>query len=327
MQNAIRISVIVPVFNSENTLFDSLGNLAYQSICRDNLNAMEIILVNDHSSDHSLQVIRKFQNQFREQTRVIDLPENHGPGGARNFGMEAAQGEYIGFMDSDDLIDTGMYEKLYRAATSGKIRYDIADCGIAIGKSGINFLYTHPDTWGVLNDAARGKLISAPGYSVTRIYRRELLNQYHIRFREHAIMEDHDFLSEVFAHAQSVTGVKEILYEYRDVEGSASKKNFGTIYFDAAIDTIYAIYHKLSGLSNYEGLRDGAEFAYLDLIWRTLQETDIALTEGRISQDDASRRYRRLHAIRMETVQGNIEKNQYVQERMTENIIERVLNS
>lgn len=114
-----KISVIVPVYNTESYLercLDSLINQTFKEI--------EIIIVNDGSTDNSNKIIQKYERKY--EGKVISLYiENKGPGEARNFGIKYASGKYVGFIDSDDWIDSKMYEKLYNKAICG---YDIVIC-------------------------------------------------------------------------------------------------------------------------------------------------------------------------------------------------------
>ena len=117
-----KVSVIMPVYNSERTLIDSLSSLVNQT-----LTDIELILVNDYSTDNSLKILADCEAQFSDKVLLINLNENHGAGGARNIGLSYASGDYIGFMDSDDIAVPDMFEKMYAKAISGN--YDIVDCG------------------------------------------------------------------------------------------------------------------------------------------------------------------------------------------------------
>ena len=76
-----KVSVIMPVYNSEMTLIDSLSSLVTQT-----LTDIELILVNDYSTDNSLKILADCEAQFSDKVLLINLDENHGAGGARNIG-------------------------------------------------------------------------------------------------------------------------------------------------------------------------------------------------------------------------------------------------
>lgn len=103
----VKVSVIVPVFNTERYVGRCVG-----SICAQTLKDIEIICVNDASTDNSLALLNGFA-LCDSRIRVVDLPENSGVSVARNRGIEMAKGEYIYFIDSDDWIDDGFLETMY----------------------------------------------------------------------------------------------------------------------------------------------------------------------------------------------------------------------
>lgn len=114
----INVSVIVPVYNTEKYLQDCIDSLLNQT-----LENIEIIFVNDASSDSSLSILEENQKFNASKMKVINSTENLRQGGARNIGLRVAKGEYIGFVDSDDYIAPDMYEELYNKAISGN--YDV----------------------------------------------------------------------------------------------------------------------------------------------------------------------------------------------------------
>ena len=94
-----KVSVIVPVYNTENFLERCLNSLVNQT-----LNDMEIIVVNDGSTDASQEIIDRFANDFPNIIRAY-RKKNGGLSSARNYGLDKATGEYIGFIDSDDYVE------------------------------------------------------------------------------------------------------------------------------------------------------------------------------------------------------------------------------
>ena len=103
----IKISIIVPIFNSENYLSRCIESLIHQS-----LKEIEIILVNDCSIDNSLSIAEEYKNKYSHLIKLINNETRRGPGGARNAGIKAANGKYIGFVDSDDDVFYTMYEEI-----------------------------------------------------------------------------------------------------------------------------------------------------------------------------------------------------------------------
>ena len=113
-----KVSIIVPAYNSHDTLARCLGSLVNQT-----LSDIEIIVINDASTDDTWEIMKRCEAQFPDKVMIIDGGINRGSGGARNQGFDMASGEYIGLVDSDDYVHPEMYERLYnRAKDALKIR-------------------------------------------------------------------------------------------------------------------------------------------------------------------------------------------------------------
>ena len=93
------LSVIVPVYNMAN---DGILEYCINSLVNQTLESMEIIAVDDKSTDDSLKILREFEKKYPGRVKVIASPENRRQGGARNLGLKEAKGRYIGFMDAAD---------------------------------------------------------------------------------------------------------------------------------------------------------------------------------------------------------------------------------
>lgn len=109
-----KVSVIVPVYNVENYLEKCLNSLVNQT-----LDEVEILVVNDGSSDGSQRIIENFQQRFPTKIKGFKK-ENGGLSDARNFGLDRATGEYIAFVDSDDYVSRMMFEEMYGLAKRHK---------------------------------------------------------------------------------------------------------------------------------------------------------------------------------------------------------------
>lgn len=106
MANKPKISIIIPVYNVEKYLEQCL-----KSVINQTFKDIEIICINDGSTDNSLEILEAFQKQD-ERIKIINK-QNEGQGIARNEGLKVAKGEYISFIDPDDWVEQGMYEFLY----------------------------------------------------------------------------------------------------------------------------------------------------------------------------------------------------------------------
>ena len=111
-----KVSILVPVYNVEKYLPQCLESIAQQS-----LQDIEIICINDGSTDGSADILKSFA-QEDSRFRIIQK-ENAGYGAALNDGLRAATGEYIGIVESDDKVDASMYEELYTAARKRQVDF------------------------------------------------------------------------------------------------------------------------------------------------------------------------------------------------------------
>lgn len=254
-----KVSIIVPAYNSHDTLARCLGSLVHQT-----LEDIEIIVINDASTDDTWEIMKRCEAQFPGKVIIIDGEENRKSGGARNQGFNIASGEYIGLVDSDDYIASEMYEKLYIKAKEGD--YDIVDCGYYSEANDKATIFTGDNVTGMLDDFKRRILISNGGYLVTKIFRRELFNDPVIRMREHIrCLEDTEIMIYMFLRAKSIGNVKEVLYSYCNNAGSATKTMDLDTYVESVYGAIEATFDKCHELPTYEGAREAVEYAMTNM--------------------------------------------------------------
>ncbi|MBR3040670.1 MAG: glycosyltransferase family 2 protein [Lachnospiraceae bacterium] len=186
----MKLSIIVPVYNMAA---DGLLQFCMESLLSQTISDYEIIAVDDKSTDQSLAVLREYEEKYPEKVRVIASLENRRQGGAKNLGLRAAKGEWIGFIDSDDWITKDYYEKLLNKAeeTGADIvgcNYNITDKqSFEIGKVCRN---NNTSQAGVLTEELYKDLIMNPGSMVTKVYRREIFYENGLWFPEYMFYED-----------------------------------------------------------------------------------------------------------------------------------------
>ena len=225
-----KVSVVVPVYNCEAFLQACIDSLTGQT-----LEEMEMIFVCDASPDDSLSILRRAEAQD-SRIRVIAFEKNRGVSAARNVGIEAAQGEFVGFCDSDDWVEPEMYESLYRTALEHDA--DVSFCRVF--KDYPNKQENVPlgfDTGSRFDEASiRSTLIPAmlsketdsddlplSGYTPRNLFRRELIILH--RFREEIrYAEDLLFIVECMLEAKAAVALDEALYHYRFHGGSVTKR-------------------------------------------------------------------------------------------------------
>lgn len=303
-----KVSIIVPVYNAQKHLAECLGNLVNQT-----LNDIELILVNDCSTDISLKILTDCEAQFPDKVILINSDKNRGAGGARNIGLIYASGEYIGFVDSDDLVSPDMYEKLYQKADEG---YDVVDCGYLGEAENIAIIRTSDALTGILDDRKRCELIASGGYLWSKIFKKSFLDSIHLTFRENCILEDCETLMLIFATAKSIGNVKEILYRYRDYDTSLSKNTDTFSYYKNAMDAIHAIYETLSPLENYSGIQTAVEYSIVHLCVSSMNVCLLARHSGSLPEHIYNAYMSRIAEYMRHFIHIPLGKNQYVRNKI-----------
>lgn len=213
-----KISVIVPVYNIEECIgrcIDSIRKQTYKEL--------EIILVDDGSTDNSGSICDSYVNKDN-RIRVIHQ-QNRGLSGARNKGLEASTGEYIGFVDGDDWIEEGMYDFLYHILKENEA--DIAVCGYVIQNSSEADIQEKGNSENVTvyerREAVRAIVEDRRihSYAWNKLYHRKLFKE--IRFPEKRKMEDIATLYKVFMLCERVAVSDIPKYCYCRREGSISQ--------------------------------------------------------------------------------------------------------
>lgn len=205
----IKISVIVPVFNAEKYLKMCLNSLVSQT-----LKNIEIICIDDGSTDNSLAILDKFKSKD-DRIKIIKQ-KNYGVSMARNNGISEAQGEYIGFVDADDWVDKDFFEKLYNAAQ--KYNADIATAGYyRRGKILRSKKLNYKKEEKITNPTEKIKAVYIPkwNYIWNKIYKRESLLKIDIPFENGRYYEDMIWLVKVIYSLNSLVTVPNIFYHYR----------------------------------------------------------------------------------------------------------------
>ena len=219
----IKVSVIVPVYNVAKYLPECMDSLVNQT-----MEDMEIICVNDGSTDNCLEILEEYA-QKDSRVKVFTI-ENSGISLARNFGLEQARGEYVGFVDSDDYVDGTMFEKLYISCIQNDL--DLAMCKISLfddetGEVNNDLDYYNLKVFSNLDkDVFNSDDTSAFTNNIVvnvynKLYRKSLLEDNSIEFPPHLIFEDELFFIRTYLTANRISVVNEFLYFYRlNREGS-----------------------------------------------------------------------------------------------------------
>ncbi|TVY05645.1 glycosyltransferase [Paenibacillus cremeus] len=222
-----KVSIVVPIYNMENYLSRCLDSLLSQR-----LSDIEIIAVNDGSTDTSLQILQEYAN--RDKRLLIIEKQNGGVSSARNEGLSIARGQYIGFVDPDDWVDSEMYRALYETAVQEKA--DIAMCSYMreFGTHAKEKDFPLPDKVSYSGDEVQSKilrrlvgplneeisnpeLLDAWGTVWSKLYRSEIIKENGVQFVDLSIVgtnEDSLFNIHTFYYAKSFVFLNRPYYHY-----------------------------------------------------------------------------------------------------------------
>lgn len=205
-----KVSVIIPVYNEGKFLKACLTSIANQT-----LQDIEIIIINDGSTDNSMDVINKFANQYNGVLKVINT-ENNGVGAARNRGLDIADGEFIKFVDADDFLKLDILEKMYLIAKENNVSLVRGNYQTIIGP--IKTIDTC--SWSGIKgnqiiDVRQNKdyiITETPGIG-NKLISRALIDN--LRFPEKTKWEDLAIMPVVIASSEKVFSIDAPVYNYR----------------------------------------------------------------------------------------------------------------
>lgn len=272
----IKVSVIVPVYNVESYLEKCLDSLGKQT-----LKDIEIIVVNDESPDNSQKIIDKYAQKYN--TIHGYKKKNGGVSDARNFGIEKATGEYIAFVDGDDYVTYDMYEKMYDKAKLGN--FDIVVCDL-------NYVYDDNNIVRVSSkiehDTTDIKKTYVNMYPCVwnKIYKKSLFEK-NIRFKKGVWFEDVDFLYKIFPYIKNIGVIKEPFNQYVQRPGSITKT------FDKRLYNYITNFNDLISFYKENNLYDiyfkELEYCYVRYLYATFikQATNFNLSDYKEAVDTA----------------------------------------
>lgn len=234
VQKVPYISIIVPVYNAENYLETCIKSILDQSF--DNF---ELIMVDDCSSDYSLEICRCFE-RTDARIKVIHAERNAGAGAARNIGISLARGTYLTFVDSDDTIDKDILRKA--AQKAAETESDLVVWGMVeeyYAQDG-RLSYTKtvkPEKMnGSVVDSIWENVISLEkrtllGYQCNKLYRLAIIRNNDIRFEHTVLYEDYFFTMAVLRKSTTIAVVPEVGYHYAKRMNNSLTTQFVADYF------------------------------------------------------------------------------------------------
>lgn len=210
-----KVSVVIPVYNAQSSLHKTLDSIFNQS-----MHDFEVIMINDGSSDSSFDILQEYRMKY-DNAVLINLERNEGVSQARNCGIRVAKGEYISFVDADDVVDCHFLEIMYQ--TAKETGSEIASC---------NFFYCYPQKGGTKILRRKNRFFVRDGiYDSSRllrsllkdtktrffvwnkIYKRDILLEHGIYF-DSRCFEDILFTAKAFYYSKKICVLDCPLYFY-----------------------------------------------------------------------------------------------------------------
>lgn len=215
-----KLSVIVPIYNSDKYLKKCLDSILGQSFTD-----FEIIAVNDGSFDNSVEILRNYQEED-SRIRIISQ-KNQGLSAARNTGLNHVLGEYVSFIDSDDWIDSNMFRDLIFDLESNES--DIVACNISIFKSDYDIKEFNKNSYSRVFNREEAMGIIYTNNMLTysacnKIYKSHLFKN--LRFTVGIIYEDIDFTYKLINLCKKVNYINKSYYYYRFTDNSILRRKF-----------------------------------------------------------------------------------------------------
>lgn len=223
-----KISIIVPAYNEEARIYKCIKSILDQTY-----QMIELIVVDDGSTDNTFEVI----NNFHDSRIHVSSIKNSGQGHARNVGIDLSSGKYIMFVDSDDYVDPNIVEVLYQKIKDEDS--DISICNIIkeYSNKSENFVNYNNCT----NDKIANFMISHPG-PVARLYKRDLFIKNNIYFKENCIYEDLATIPKLGLYAKRISYIDEYLYHYVIRENSSMNQSK----YNEKLDDIFKVMDDLT---------------------------------------------------------------------------------
>lgn len=251
-EKQIDISVVIPVYGVERYAEQCARSLMEQTL-RD---GVEFIFVDDATTDTSIKIIRRTTEEYperSEQVRMLTHSQNHGLPAARNTGMDAARGEYIIHIDSDDYCEPEMLESLFAKAREKNADMVWCDWFLSFGKHDRTMKMPDCPT---ADEALRAMLGGSMKYNVwNKLTRRSIFTDNGLRFPDGRAMGEDLTMLMAAACCRKVAHVSQPLYHYRRTNSDAMTQNYSDLNLEQlranADSCIEFISSRRSDMSNY----------------------------------------------------------------------------
>lgn len=233
----MKYSVIIPVYNSIDFM-----DRVFDFIKSQNRNDVEYIFVDDCSKDDSFNRVKAVCDSSLSDciTKLLQTPENCGPGGSRNLGMEHAQGEWMVFLDSDDMLRDDFFSCIDSVSADSDINFILYDCEIYDSKGSL--ISTKPSMYGIgQREVTKDEIIAFAVGGIRKTFKRELFQNSGVKFPLLKKAEDFAFYVLLISKNENIKAfyLKENLYKAFQRKNSLSRGNDDSNVMPLVFDFLY----------------------------------------------------------------------------------------
>ncbi|MDE5978023.1 MAG: glycosyltransferase [Turicibacter sp.] len=231
------VSIIIPAYNCQSFIQNCLDSILSQTYT-----SIEIIIVNDGSTDNTLSILNQYAKKYPQMIKLYSVP-NGGQGRARNFAVEKALGKYLLFVDSDDYLEPMMVETLVKEIECQNSTFAI--CAYSrVTKEG-EFLFTE------MNPKYK-ELINMNTSPWNKLFVRECFVKNKVRFSEGLWYEDLEAILKYFPHIKNPVWISQPLYHYVQHQNSSINQYDHRVEdIFIVMDNVYAYYEEFGYLNTY----------------------------------------------------------------------------
>ncbi len=235
----MKISVIIPCYNAEDQIRDCIDCLLCQTI---GLQHLEIICIDDKSTDHTLDILMEYEEKYPEQLLLLPLEQNGKQGNARNMGLQYASGDFVTFLDSDDYLASDALRHMYECMQ--KQPCDFVECDYTQTQSkhpgrqetAAQAEQSDPRIFDMRDRRTKCIYILQRGWQTRvwgRLFRREFLTEHQILFPTDCFMEDIYFEELCMLYAETIVHLPIAYYFYHiNPQGTMQSDKILNYYMD-----------------------------------------------------------------------------------------------
>lgn len=310
----VDISVIVPVYNVGKYIANCLNSLVNQT-----KKEIEIIAINDGSTDNSLNILNQYAKKYPNLIKVISQA-NKGMSVARNVGIQNATGKYIAFVDSDDEIELDLLERFWKKII--EYPYDIVTCNVkCIYPNKTNNILSGLDfCTEKLSKAEKNKLFLNIYVALcNKIYKRELFNDTNLLFEPNIWFEDVLFFHKLIPNLKSIAFINYSGYKYYQRENSITYTYSDRLFNINLVMEKILLYYKASNI--FEEYKDELEYMYIRYMFATYIKR-LAKTKDRKKFKDGIK----IAKKKVKDTFPNYKKNKYLNNKSGKNLYLKYFN-